>query len=180
MLLGGEMKRVFDILIAFSFIASCSPKPEDLALYLNQTLEAIPTQTDYPTQTAYPTHTAYPSLTPVNTYTPVFKLVTATFTVTPEFTSTETNTPTITLTNTPTLDPLKRTRGNGFYLIGVDIAPGVWRSDGTQDDCYWAVTRANGDIIDNHFGMAGGTAYLPASGFQVQFEDCGTWSWLSN
>lgn len=174
------MKNAILIIITIFFLSSCNPKPEEIALYVNQTLEALPSQTSFPTNTPFPTNTAYPTFTPVNTNTPVFKLVTATFTATPKLSPTITNTPTVTLTNTATLDPLKQSHRDGFYLIGVDIAPGVWRSDGSQDDCYWAVTRADGDIIDNHFGMAGGTAFLPSSGFQVQFEDCGTWTWLSN
>jgi hypothetical protein len=40
-------------------------------------------------------------------------------------------------------------------------------------------TAANGDIIDNHFGMAGGTAYISPTAFQVEFNDCGTWVFLS-
>jgi hypothetical protein len=64
-------------------------------------------------------------------------------------------------------------------LIGIDIAPGVWRSTGTDDNCYWEITQANGDIINNHFGMSGGTAYLPANGFQVLFKNCGYWEYLS-
>ena len=69
-------------------------------------------------------------------------------------------------------------KGDGFYLINIDIAPGIWRSTGTGDSCYWAVTDRTGDIIDNHFGMAGGTAYIPATGFQVEFDDCGIWEYL--
>lgn len=167
------MKKIIVALLTILAFSSCAPKPEEIASIVNQTLTANPTST------AYSTYTPYPTLTPVNTYTPIYKVVTATNTPTPKYTATETNTPTITPTTTPTIDPLKKARGNGFYLIGVDIAPGVWRSNGNGDDCYWSVTRGNGDIIDNHFGMAGGTAYLPSSGFQVQFEDCGTWEWLS-
>lgn len=116
----------------------------------------------------------------------IVKEITQTSTATPKYTATPKNTPTITLTPTntftptPTIDPLKKAKGNGFYLIGVDIAPGVWRSQGSGDKCYWAVTRSNGDIMDNHFGMAGGTAYLPTNGFQVEFNDCGTWVFISN
>ena len=90
------------------------------------------------------------------------------------------NTPAPTNTPSPTSDPLKRAKGDGFYLVGVDIAPGVWRSSGTGDRCYWAVTRANGDIIDNHFGMSGGTAYVSTAGFQVQFESCGIWTFVQD
>lgn len=170
------MKKTIAIsLVVVALLSACAPSPEEIALVVNQTLTANPTNT------AYPTYTPYPSLTPVNTYTPIikFRLVTATYTPTPVYTPTETSTPSITPTMTATIDKLKASRGNGFYLIGVTIAPGVWLSNGTSNDCYWAVTRKDGDIIDNHFGMAGGTAYVPSYGFQVQFEDCGTWTWLS-
>lgn len=117
-------------------------------------------------------------------------VVTATSSPTPRFTSTITPTPSETPlpSSTPNATQtakaqaeahLTQSRGSGFYLVGVDIAPGVWRSQGSQDDCYWSVTRKNGDIIDNHFGMAGGTAYISASAFQVEFDDCGTWEFLS-
>lgn len=116
------------------------------------------------------------SATPVT----VIKEITQTLTPTPEFTPTITNTPEPTNTPSPTIDPLKIAKGDGFYLIGVDIAPGVWRSDGKGDNCYWKVSMASGDIVDNHFGMAGGTAYISSSGFQVQFERCGTWTFLQD
>lgn len=166
-------KTIAALIIAIALLSACAPKPEAIALVVNQTLTANPTST------AYPTYTPYPSLTPENTYTPIIKLVTATFTPTPIYTPTETSTPTITPTMTATIDKQKAPHNSGFYLIGVTIAPGVWLSNGTGDGCYWAVTRKDGGIIDNHFGMAGGTAYIPSYGFQVQFEDCGTWTWLS-
>lgn len=107
-----------------------------------------------------------------------YVLITATSTPTPKYTATITPTPTQTMPPTPTLDPRFLPKSDGFYLIGIDIAPGVWRSTGTFDNCYWSVTRSSGDIIDNHFGMSGGTAFLPDYGFQVQFEDCGMWEYL--
>ncbi len=116
------------------------------------------------------------SATPVT----VVREVTPTPSPTPIFTPTITNTPAPTNTLTPTTDPLKRSKGNGFYLIGNDIAPGVWKSSGSGDGCYWAVTRADGGIIDNHFGMSGGTAYVSPSGFQVEFSDCGTWTFIQD
>ena len=61
------------------------------------------------------------SATPVT----VIKEITPTFTATPKFTPTITNTPAPTNTPSPTVDPLKKAKGDGFYLIGVDIAPGV-------------------------------------------------------
>lgn len=104
--------------------------------------------TPIPTQTPYPTHTAYPTYTPI----PV--------------------------TNTPTVPPIFETKTNGFYLVNSEIAPGVWKSNGDNDDCYWATTSSDGDIIDNHFGQAGGTAYISPEAFQVEFNDCGTWTYL--
>lgn len=152
-------------ILILSLLASCAPSPERIQQAVAETQAAW---TAVPTQTAYPTYTAPPTV-----FVTKLVIVTATSTRTPAFT------PTITRTPRPTLDPLKQNKGNGFYLIGVDIAAGVWRSTGSGSSCYWAVTARNGDIIDNHFGQAGGTAYLPASGFQVQFEDCGAWEYLS-
>jgi len=115
--------------------------------------------------------------------------------ITPRATSTPKNTPTITPTPTntplPTATPnvaqtataqawdrLTRNKGNGFYLVNVDIAPGLWRSLGTRDDCYWSLNTRTGDIIDNHFGMSGGTVYIGSYVFQVEFNDCGTWEYM--
>ena len=138
----------------------------------------VPTNTPFTTNTPYATYTAYPTQTALPTYTPVIVVVTATYTATPLYTPTETLTPTNTATLTPTSDPRTEDKGNGFYLVNVDIAPGVWRSAGTQDDCYWEITDKYGDIINNHFGMAGGTMYIPASAYQVMLEDCGRWTYL--
>jgi len=74
---------------------------------------------------------------------------------------------------------LKGPHGDGFYLVGVDIAPGLWRNNGQTSDCYWERSTKTGDIIDNHFGDGGGTAYILPSDFQFETGDCGTWVWLS-
>jgi hypothetical protein len=180
------MKKKVLVLIVILFVASCTPKPEQIRPYVEQTLAEWPTQTAYPTptpnptNTPYPTYTALPTYTKIPTTTPVIKIVTATLTSTPIHTPTQTIPPTATATTTPTLDPLKQSRGDGMYLVGIEIAPGVWDSDGSGDSCYWEVSTATGDIISNHFGLAGGTAYVPATGFQVYFDDCGYWTWLQN
>jgi len=119
----------------------------------------------------------------------VVQIITATFppnTATPEFTPTITDTPgpptaTVDVSALATKQAeakLKGERGDGFYLVNVDIAPGVWRNDGSAADCYWSVNTATGDIINNHFGQAGGTAFIPVDAFQVQFKGCGSWTWL--
>lgn len=172
------MKRMIligSIFLIMALLAACTPKPEQIAPFVEQTLSA------WPTQTAYPTYTPNPTCTPMNTATPIIKIVTPTLTASPIFTPTNTLPPTATLIPTATPDPLKASRGPGYYLIGIDIAPGVWRNDGTTDNCYWSVTTRTGDIIANDIGMGGGTAYIPASGFQIEFgEHCGNWTWLSN
>lgn len=117
---------------------------------ITQTAQAAPTSTSIPTRTALPTYTQGPTLTPAPTNTPA-----------------------------PTIDTMRANKGNGFYLVNVDIAPGVWRSNGSSDGCYWAVTSSTGNILNNHFGMSGGTAYIDPAGFQVEFNGCGTWEFLS-
>jgi hypothetical protein len=69
-------------------------------------------------------------------------------------------------------------KDNGFYTVGVEIAPGLWQSTGTGDSCYWARLDGFQEIIDNHFGLAGGTVNVQGSDYEVQFDGCGTWVYL--
>jgi hypothetical protein len=87
--------------------------------------------------------------------------------------------PTSTLPPTATQDPTRRSRSDGFYLVGTEFSPGLWRSQGIGDSCYWEITSKTGNIINNHFGMAGGTMYVRSTDFQVRLEDCGTWVFIS-
>jgi len=144
-------KIIVVILLCSVLISACAPSAEEIQTAIQKTQSAW---TQIPTHTAYPTYTPYPTFTPI----PV------------------TNTPANTAT--PTVPPLFSDKGNGFYLVNVDIAPGVWRSNGTSDGCYWSVTSATGDIIENHFGQSGGTAFISPDAFQVEFNDCGTWSFV--
>ncbi len=74
---------------------------------------------------------------------------------------------------------LTATKAPGIYLVGIDIAPGVWRSQGSGDKCYWEITTKTGTTIENHMGMAGGTMYIPKKAFQVMLErECGDWEFL--
>lgn len=68
--------------------------------------------------------------------------------------------------------------GNGFFTVGVEIGPGLWRSTGTGDGCYWARLNSNQGILDNHFGNAGGTVRIRSTDFEVEFDDCGTWEYV--
>jgi len=73
---------------------------------------------------------------------------------------------------------LTASRGDGFYTVGDEIAPGRWRSTGTGDECYWERLDSDQDILDNHFGIAGGTVTIRASDYEVRFDGCGIWEYL--
>lgn len=176
-------KKIFLVsLFTLFLLSSCSymdkrAEPTIIAR-VEQTISSF---TQVPSNTPYNTQTAYPTLTPPPTYTPRIVLVTPTNTSTPLYTSTITETPTKTATMTSTPDPTKTDKRPGFYLVGSEIAPGVWRSLGESDSCYWSITTQTGSIINNHFGMAGGTMYIPSNGFQVELDaDCGNWTYLGN
>lgn len=67
--------------------------------------------------------------------------------------------------------------GSGVYLVGEDIKPGTYRSDGSQ--CYWArLSGTSGEfehIIAND--NVEGTAYVTIAASDVAFETsrCGEW-----
>jgi hypothetical protein len=128
-------------------------------------------------------------------------IVAATFTPTPVSSPTPTNTPTITPTPTDTPTPttpptdtprpavaatataeawayLAAPEGDGFYSVGIEIAHGLWQSQGTGGDCYWKRMDSDQDILDNHYGHAGGTVRIRPTDFEVEFDDCGTWEYL--
>jgi hypothetical protein len=181
---------IFTLLVMALMLVSCGPSEEEIALQLAEAInKTVEVYTLVPSNTAYPTHTPAHTSTPFPTYTsqntPTTRIVTRivivteTKTATPLHTPTITDTPTATLPPTATEDPLQADKHQGIYLVGVDIAPGVWRSTGSGDDCYWEITRMNGSIINNHYGMAGGTMYIAPSAFQVSMEyDCGDWTFL--
>ena len=185
------MKKIIRLLLIF-FVCSCSPSNQVIQKVIATTLAEMPTFTPYatftpystltpvPTYTFVPTYTQFPTYTYQPTYTPQKLIVeTITITITPK----PQNTPLKGLPATLTLDSLHAPHGPGFYLVGVDIAPGIWRSDPTliTDNCYWEITDKTGEIMSNHYGMAGGTMYISPNAFQVMMEDeCGMWTFLRN
>ncbi len=68
-------------------------------------------------------------------------------------------------------------KGDGFYTVGVEIAPGQWTSTGSGENCYWARLDSYQETLDNHFGNAGGTVTILDSDYEVHFKDCGTWEY---
>ncbi len=120
------------------------------------TSSSTPTVTHTPTETATPSPSSAPSITPIPTWTPNHAQ-TAT---------------------TEALGAMTAPRGNGFYLVGVNIAPGKWESSASWDDCYWVRYDSAQDILDNHYGYAGGTVTIRSTDHQVEFDDCGTWYYV--
>ena len=143
-----------------------------------------PTYTPLPTQTKRPTYTPLPTLTSVPTFTKV-----PTYTLQPTYTPLPTGTPRPTYTPiiayvmvTPTTDEsiLKADKKFGFYLIGPEIAPGVWRSTNENTTkCYWKITDIKGNPIKNYFGQGGGTIYVDPDAFQIEIgESCGSITYI--
>lgn len=74
---------------------------------------------------------------------------------------------TVEQTATPTPEvPEPKTWGPGTYLVGTEIAPGVYRTNG-----YWSVNSADGGIIDNDLIMSGtNIAVIPEGAATVKFS----------
>ncbi len=69
-------------------------------------------------------------------------------------------------------------RKDGHYLVGIDIAPGLWRSNGAGARCYWSRLTATQDLIDNDLGYGGGAVLIRPEDFEFYTSGCGTWSML--
>ena len=69
-------------------------------------------------------------------------------------------------------------KGDGFYTVGVEIASGTWTSTGTGGSCYWVRLDNKQNILDNHYGNAGGNVRIRATDYEVEFSDCGMWEYL--
>ena len=173
-------------------LAACSSGPSETELQqtidvaVDSAIAAVPTQTPLPTYTPNPTFPPPPTAQPPATVEVTrIIVVTATFSPTPSSTPTDTFTPSPSPNATQTTQAqltahLTAPKGNGFYLVGIDIAPGLWRSTGTQDNCFWERTNDTLDILDNHFGDAGGLIRIFPTDFQIEFADCGTLEYLGS
>ena len=176
-------RKVFVIFIlALFFVTGCSVSREYIALQIDATRMS---STLSVMQTSAAVHKVIPSATPwiiIVTQTPSSTpRYTATITLTPSETPLPTDTPIPSETPlpSPTTDVLTMPKTDGNYLVNVDIAPGVWRSDGQQEDCYWKLTTKTDDIIKNYLGLAGGTMYVSPSAFAVHLDGCGTWTYYA-
>ena len=84
--------------------------------------------------------------------------------------------PVISVISFESYDESKHPKVEGLFAVGTDIAPGKWvsMSPMTEDGCYWARISQTGNIIDNHFGVAGITVYVSATDAVVEFNGgCG-------
>jgi hypothetical protein len=129
-----------------------------------------------PTPSATPTDTPVPSATPIPTDTPI-----PTETPLPTATAVPTATPDLALTATvEAYGTLAEPKGSGFFTVGTEILPGKWRSTGSGSGCYWARLDANQDLLDNHFGYAGGTVNVQPGDYEIELDGCGTWTYVEN
>lgn len=139
-------------------------------------VEVPVTVTFTPTPLNTPTPSNTPTITPTPSQTP-----TATPSSTPTPSPTATATPDLAATATiEAYGVLAAPKGNGFYTVGQEILPGKWRSSGGGGSCYWARLNANQELLDNHFGLAGGTVNIRPTDFEVEFNGCGTWTYVEN
>jgi hypothetical protein len=67
---------------------------------------------------------------------------------------------------------------DGLYVVGVDIAPGLWWSQGKGSKCYWARQTVTQDLIDNDLGFPGGAVTIRPDDFEFYISGCGTWTML--
>lgn len=74
-------------------------------------------------------------------------------------------------------EQLRQPKGDGFWTVGEEIAAGTWESQGSGSSCYWARLDSDQDILDNHFGSAGGRVTIRSSDTEVEFSGCGTWEY---
>ncbi|GAA4895546.1 hypothetical protein [Streptomonospora salina] len=66
---------------------------------------------------------------------------------------------------------------SGTFLVGDEIQPGTYYSEGRLDGCYWERTDSAGEIIDNNFISSGRRVQttVAASDYSFHSRSCGTW-----
>jgi len=77
-----------------------------------------------------------------------------------------------------TTDPAASFVG-GMFIVGVDIAPGTWQSDGSGT-CYWSrlagFSGTGADIIANDFGGGPSVVEIASTDEGFTSNGCGTWT----
>ncbi len=75
---------------------------------------------------------------------------------------------------------LKSDKPDGFYLVGTEIEPGVWKTEDGKSKCYWKITDIKGNIISNYLGAGGGTIFIDENAYQIETINCGTIIYLGD
>lgn len=70
-----------------------------------------------------------------------------------------------------------RTFGPGTFLVGSEIKPGRYFSEGALTGCYWARQNSSGGIIDNNFVNSARRVEvtISASDYAFDSKSCGQW-----
>ena len=80
----------------------------------------------------------------------------------------------------PVTSDLQAPFGDGVYMVGLDIQPGLWRSSGSEtSSCYWARLKnltGSDDILANDGGAGQRVVEILASDVAFESSRCGTWS----
>jgi hypothetical protein len=69
--------------------------------------------------------------------------------------------------------------GDGVYLVGTEVAPGIYRASSPGEYCYWE--RLSGlsgefdDLITNGLGAADATMTISGSDMAFSTDGCGSW-----
>jgi hypothetical protein len=70
--------------------------------------------------------------------------------------------------------------GGGSFLVGSEVAPGVWRNSDSSGSCYWerlsGFGGSLGEILDNSFSTTIETVTIDASDLGFSSERCGSWT----
>lgn len=95
-----------------------------------------------------------------------------------------TATPEPTSTPKPTEDLTKFDKGDGSYMVGSEIAPGIWRSSGgsTSEQCALTIKTFSGDLDNITYELPGASIRIPEGQYIVYIgggsgNKC-TWSFL--
>ena len=168
-------RNILILTILLFFIPACTTQPDPLEqtqIAIAQIETAHADLVRWATQTA----AAQPTITPTITQTP-----TITLTPSPTFTPT----PTVTQTVPPpqgtqtAIAGLTAPKGDGVYLVGVDIQIGTWQSNGEDgENCYWVRRKYDAIALDEYSGPPGVSITIQSVDYEVEFRGCGTWEYV--
>lgn len=84
----------------------------------------------------------------------------------------------------PVTSSLTSDFGDGTYLVGIDIAPGVWRNSDSSAGCYWERLKGFSgsvlkDVIDNEFTYSEQIVTISPSDKGFSASRCGVWTRVS-